>query len=194
MNVTATPTKPLRDIFRGLLLGTAVGDSLGLPAEGLSRERIRRRWNGEWDHRLFFGQGMWSDDAEHAFFVGQSLLMNPDNADAFARTLGWKLRWWLASVPAGVGLATLRSDVSTVVWLFFAKQRRFFRRQRSRHAKRADRRFLCRQRAKVKTNLSRHPPVSRTPIRARKSVPLITAHERRVGQFNRVPNQKSSKY
>ncbi len=34
--------------FRGLLLGTAVGDSLGLPAEGLSRERIAKLFKDQW--------------------------------------------------------------------------------------------------------------------------------------------------
>lgn len=35
-----------RDVFAGVLLGTAVGDALGLPAENLSPGRIRRLWKG----------------------------------------------------------------------------------------------------------------------------------------------------
>lgn len=48
----------------GCLLGTAVGDALGLPSEGMSRMRIARRWKGL-RHRLVFGRGMFSDDTEH---------------------------------------------------------------------------------------------------------------------------------
>ena len=33
-----------RHAIVGCLLGTAVGDAIGLPAEGLSRERQRRRF------------------------------------------------------------------------------------------------------------------------------------------------------
>jgi ADP-ribosyl-[dinitrogen reductase] hydrolase len=99
----------LRERFVGPLIGTAVGDSLGLPAEGLSKQRIEQRWRGQWRHRFIFGHGMWSDDTEHTIFVAQALLTQPDNVVAFQRCLAWKLRLWLLGLPAGVGLATLRS-------------------------------------------------------------------------------------
>lgn len=95
--------------FVGVLLGTAVGDSLGLPAEGMSRRRIRARWGGVWRHRFLFGRGMVSDDTEHTLFVAQSLLSHPDDPIAFQRCLGWKLRLWLLGLPAGIGLATLKA-------------------------------------------------------------------------------------
>ncbi len=62
------------DLFAGLLLGGAVGDALGLPAEGLSRRAIQRRWIGRWKMRLAFGYGMISDDTEHALMVATSLV------------------------------------------------------------------------------------------------------------------------
>ena len=67
-----------QDRFRGILLGTAVGDALGLPAEGLSRQRIRRLFPGRWRHRFAGHAGMISDDTEHTLFVAQSLLASPD--------------------------------------------------------------------------------------------------------------------
>jgi ADP-ribosyl-[dinitrogen reductase] hydrolase len=99
----------IHECFIGVLIGTAVGDALGLPAEGLSRNRIERRWHGHWRHRFIFRRGMWSDDTEHTIFVAQALLSEPEDAAAFQRCLAWKLRLWLLGVPAGVGLATLRS-------------------------------------------------------------------------------------
>jgi ADP-ribosylglycohydrolase len=105
----------LLDRFRGLLLGTAVGDALGLPAEGLSPRRARRLFGGSWCHRFAFGRGMVSDDTEHAFFVAQSLIAHPDSADAFARRLAWCLRAWLLSLPAGLGFGTLRATCK--LWL-----------------------------------------------------------------------------
>ena len=107
----------LRERINGLLLGTAVGDALGLPAEGLSRERIQRMWKGQWRHRFLFGRGMISDDTEHTVFVAQALLEHPDNAAAFQRSLAWKLRLWLLGLPAGIGLATLKAIVR--LWLGF---------------------------------------------------------------------------
>jgi ADP-ribosyl-[dinitrogen reductase] hydrolase len=98
-----------RERIEGLLIGTAVGDALGLPAEGLSSARIQRLWGNDWRMRLFLGRGMVSDDTEHATMVAQSLLSSPNDASAFQRRLASKLRWWLLALPAGVGFATARA-------------------------------------------------------------------------------------
>ena len=111
----------LQDRFAGLLLGTAVGDALGLPAEGLSSKRIQRMWRGRWRHRFLFGHGMISDDTEHTLFVAQALLTHPDDAAAFQRCLAWKLRLWLLGLPAGIGLATLKAILR--LWLGFPPSR-----------------------------------------------------------------------
>ncbi|MCW1887100.1 ADP-ribosylglycohydrolase family protein [Luteolibacter flavescens] len=97
------------------LLGGALGDSLGLPAEGLNARRIARMWRGEWRHRFFFGRGMVSDDTEHAVMTALSLAKNSRDPDAFAKDLAGRLRWWFAGIPAGVGLATAKSAMK--LWL-----------------------------------------------------------------------------
>jgi ADP-ribosylglycohydrolase len=111
----------MNDRLAGILLGTAVGDALGLPAEGLSPARRRRLLPGPWRHRLVFGRGMVSDDTEHALFVAQSLLRHPGDAKAFQRRLAWHLRWWFAALPAGIGMATARACVK--LWLGFPPTR-----------------------------------------------------------------------
>jgi ADP-ribosyl-[dinitrogen reductase] hydrolase len=93
----------------GILLGTAVGDALGLPAEGLGPQKIAARRKGSWKYRFVARRGMISDDTEHASMVAQSLLESPTSPDDFQRVLAWKFRWWLAGLPAGVGLATARA-------------------------------------------------------------------------------------
>ena len=110
-----------REQLTGVLIGTAVGDALGLPAEGLSRERIQRKWKGVWKHRFLFGYGMCSDDTEHTFFVVQALLAHGDDVAAFQKNLAWKLRFWLLGLPAGVGFATLRAIIK--LWLGFPPSR-----------------------------------------------------------------------
>jgi len=114
---TESSARELRETLAGVLLGTAVGDALGLPAENLSPDRIRKRWSGEWRMRLLFGHGMISDDTEHTIMVAQALLSHSDNSGAFQRALGWKFRWWFAGLPGGVGLATAK--VCLRLWIGF---------------------------------------------------------------------------
>ena len=95
--------------LHGCLLGTAVGDALGLPAEGMSAARIRRRWRGSWTMRLIFGRGMFSDDTEHTYAVAQSLAEHPGDEAAFQRSLAARLRWWFLALPAGIGMATAKA-------------------------------------------------------------------------------------
>lgn len=106
----------------GSLLGTAVGDAVALPFEGLSRRRVRRFWrDGGLAHRFLLGRGFCSDDTEHTCMVAQALLGAGSDRDAdhfvaaFRRSLAWRLRGWLLGAPAGIGWATLRSLIK--LWL-----------------------------------------------------------------------------
>src|SRR5258708_510613 len=109
--------KASEEAFTGVLLGTAIGDALGLPAENLSPRQIRRRWPEPLRMRFIFGRGMISDDTEHTLMVAQALLSHPDDSVAFQRALGWKLRWWFAGLPGGVGLATAKACLR--LWIGF---------------------------------------------------------------------------
>jgi ADP-ribosylglycohydrolase len=110
------------DRLAGALLGTAVGDALGLPREGLSRRRAMRMFGPPpLRHRFWFGRGMVSDDTEHTCMLGQALLRAPDDPGKFARSLAWRLRFWLLGLPAGIGLATLKAILK--LWIGFSPQR-----------------------------------------------------------------------
>lgn len=103
---------PTADRVAGALLGTAVGDALGLPREGLSPRRASLLFGPPpLRHRFLSGRGMISDDTEHAALTAQALLRFPDDPDDFARSLARGLRYWFLGLPAGVGWATLRSVV-----------------------------------------------------------------------------------
>jgi len=54
---------------------------------------------------------MISDDTEHAAMTAQALLASGDDDGAFARSLAWRLRGWLAALPPAIGWATLRAIV-----------------------------------------------------------------------------------
>src|SRR5438128_2167041 len=82
------------DRIAGVILGTAVGEALGLPREGLSRRRAARLFGDPpLRHRFLFGRGMVSDDTEHTCMTSQALLHAADDVDAFARSLAWRLRF-----------------------------------------------------------------------------------------------------
>ena len=107
---------------QGCLLGCAVGDSVGLPAEGLSRKRIARRgWSGKWKHRLVFGRGMLSDDTEHTLMVANALLDAEGEVERFRKSLARRMRWWLVALPAGVGMATAKACVK--LWIGVSPKR-----------------------------------------------------------------------
>ncbi len=98
------------DAIGGCVLGTAVGDALGLPCEGLSREKQRRYFGTISDYRLLFGRGLYSDDAEHTILVAQALIVSNGESEAFLNAFARQLRGWILMLPGGTGLATLKAS------------------------------------------------------------------------------------
>jgi ADP-ribosyl-[dinitrogen reductase] hydrolase len=98
-----------RHAILGALLGTAVGDSIGLPYEGLSPNRAAKLFPPPVRQRFFLGRGMISDDTEHTCMVAESLLAAGGNTQEFGRQFARRLRHWFWCCPAGIGLATLRA-------------------------------------------------------------------------------------
>src|SRR5262245_17391522 len=96
----------LGDRLGALLVGQAIGDAVGLPREGMTPRRARRRFGSEPRHALVLGRGMVSDDTEHAFMTAQALLASGGEVRRFDRSLGWRLRGWIAALPCGVGWGT----------------------------------------------------------------------------------------
>lgn len=115
------PSRITKQSIIGCLLGTAVGDSMGLPFEGLSPGRGRRLFGPPDRHHLLFGRGMISDDTEHTCFVAKALIDSCLDPALFSRLLARSLRWWLVLLPAGAGFATLRSILK--LWIGFSPDR-----------------------------------------------------------------------
>ncbi len=105
----------------GCILGTAVGDALGLPYEGLSRRRAAKLFGPPDRHRFFFGHGMVSDDTEHTCMVAQSLIAAGGDVHSFRRELARRFRFWLLGFPGGIGVATLRSILR--LWIDFRPEK-----------------------------------------------------------------------
>lgn len=96
-----------------MLDAMAVGDSLGLPHEG-----IEPSWKSEsWDQEFLFGYGITSDDTQHAVLTLDSIYSSGYDSLKFRKILGWRLACWFLSVPPGIGFATLRSCIKLIIGL-----------------------------------------------------------------------------
>lgn len=107
--MSTNPRRVLASRLTGCLWGTAVGDSVGLPFENLSRHSVRSIARGPLRQSLVFGRGMLSDDTEHTQLVALSLIEAGRDVGRFRALLASRLRWWLLSGPPGVGSATARA-------------------------------------------------------------------------------------
>lgn len=96
--------------LHGCLLGVAIGDSLGLPFEGLSRQRVARKLRSSpLQQSLLFGKGMLSDDTEQSCLVIEAVRLSEGDAQCFQKIFARRLKIWFLALPAGVGLATVKS-------------------------------------------------------------------------------------
>lgn len=81
------PSPSKKDKIRGALLGTAVGDALGMPVEGLSHQNVRTYYKGikeyrEDDQRGDLDAGQWTDDTQFTFALTRALTRDGSEAAA----------------------------------------------------------------------------------------------------------------
>jgi ADP-ribosyl-[dinitrogen reductase] hydrolase len=74
------------DSVLGALLGTAVGDALGMPIEGLSHANVRTYYKGikeyrDDDQRGDLDAGQWTDDTQMTFALVRALTAHPNAPD-----------------------------------------------------------------------------------------------------------------
>lgn len=107
---------------QALLLSLALGDSLGLPYEGLGPQAIARRRGGKpLRHSLLFRRGLLSDDTEHAIMTLLAFQIAGGDSAKFARSLARRMRLWFICIPPGIGMATAKACLK--LWLGFPSSR-----------------------------------------------------------------------
>lgn len=109
------------DAAKGSLMGTAIGDSLGLPYEGLSPARAKKLFLGPLRQRLIGTKGTVSDDTVQSGFVLHALMQCGESEDIFQRLLTRDLRRWFLSIPPGIGMATIKACLRLLVGISPAK-------------------------------------------------------------------------
>ncbi len=106
-----------RERLSGVLLGTALGDALGLVCEGMSARRIARRFGRLDRYHLLGRTGFVSDDTEQSALLAQSLARHPVDRDRCVRAFRRSLLGWFWRLPWGIGMATIRSCFRTMLGL-----------------------------------------------------------------------------
>ena len=95
--------------LQGTLLGTAIGDALGLPFEGVSAKIVQRKFIKKEKYYFPGGIGVVSDDTELSALLAQSLIKSPDDIKKVIKNFRISLLGWFLRLPWGIGLGTLRS-------------------------------------------------------------------------------------
>ena len=107
MMLTPNPLVDYRDRYRGAMLGTAIGDALGRPVEGLSPRNIREAYGEITDFRPWLGwtdgpTGTFTDDTEMALCIAQSIV---EQQGVDPNDLADRFRAW-GRIGRGMGSAT----------------------------------------------------------------------------------------
>ena len=103
----------------GCLLGTAVGDAMGLPYKRLSRRRIFRHYTPIKGHTLILSKGMFSANTEQTCMTAQSLIVSGGEPADFTSELARRWRLWLL-IPGTVSWVYLKSSLR--LWIGFSPQ------------------------------------------------------------------------
>jgi len=101
--------------IHGCLAGGAIGDSLGLPYEGLSANGGIRLLGPPIPNKLIWGYGLVSDDTEHACLTAISLTKSHFNPDLFGSQLASCLKLWFLCLPPATGIATAKACLKLIL-------------------------------------------------------------------------------
>lgn len=99
------------NVAKNSLLGTAIGDSLGLPYEGLPPRRAQKLMPFPLRQRLLVRRGAVSDDTVQSGLVLAAMKRANGDIEEFRKDLGKSLRKWFLSIPPGIGLATIKASL-----------------------------------------------------------------------------------
>lgn len=99
------------------MVGTAIGEALGLARSGLSR-RVALKMFGRppLRYRLLPGRGIYSDDTRFMLMAAQAILQCRSDLRSFRRKYQSRLSWYPLSLPIGIDLSTWLACKKT--WLY----------------------------------------------------------------------------
>jgi ADP-ribosylglycohydrolase len=94
-------------LTKGLMVGTAIGEALGLARTGLCR-RVALKMFGrpQLKYRFLPGRGIYSDDTRLMLMAAQSILQCRSDLRSFRRKFQSRLSWYPLSLPIGIDRST----------------------------------------------------------------------------------------
>ena len=94
--------------IEGLLIGSAVGDALGLARSGLSpRAGASMFGRAPLKYQLIPGLGIVGYKTHRILMTMQAMLRSRSQIDHFRNNFSWRLRWYLLSLPITASRATI---------------------------------------------------------------------------------------
>ncbi len=98
--------KGVKDKIKGTIFGHAIGDSLGLPLEGWSKEGIKQYYPDGYSfynqmERMGWEQGEWTDDTEQMLCIMDSII---ERGDVDIKDIAGKIYKWSEGGGKGIGM------------------------------------------------------------------------------------------
>ena len=174
--------------LQGCLIGAAIGDSVGLPYEGMSSSSGKKLYGIPDKHKLLFGLGMVSDDTEHLVIVLRSYKKANGDAESFSKILASKLKLWTFALPLGVGKASLFSGIK-LLFGFSHKNSGIFSAGNGPAMRVSVLGLLCEDNDKLREFVKRATYISHTDPKAYRGALAIAVAAKLAGESKKVdPN------
>ena len=178
----------MKNKLQGCLIGAAVGDSLGLPYEGMSSSSGKKLFGIPDKHKLLFGLGMVSDDTEHLVIVLRSYRKANGDIESFSKILASKLKLWTLALPLGVGKASLFSGIK-LLFGFSHKKSGIFSAGNGPAMRVSVLGLLCEDNEKLREFVKRATYISHTDPKAYRGALAIAVAAKLAGENKKVdPN------
>ena len=174
--------------LQGCLIGAAIGDSVGLPYEGMSSSTGKKLFGIPDKHKLLFGLGMVSDDTEHLVIVLSSYRKAKGDLESFSKILASKLKLWTLALPLGVGKASLISGIK-LLFGFSHKKSGIFSAGNGPAMRVSVLGLLCEDNDKLREFVKRATYISHTDPKAYRGALAIAVAAKLAGENKKVdPN------
>ena len=178
----------MKNKLQGCLIGAAIGDSVGLPYEGMSSSTGKKLFGLPDKQKLLFGLGMVSDDTEHLVIVLRSYRKANGDIESFSKILASKLKLWTLALPLGVGKASLFSGIK-LLFGFSHKKSGIFSAGNGPAMRVSVLGLLCEDNEKLKEFVKRATYISHTDPKAYRGALAIAIAAKLAGESKKVdPN------
>ncbi len=114
--------------YIGLFIGTAIGDAMGLPKEGISPKRAQKLFGNRLQPSFLVlpyikRLGICSDDTDHLVLTAFAILKNQsgNHQTLFAKELAYQIKRWFLTCPPGIGMATIKASLKLIVGISYKK-------------------------------------------------------------------------